>query len=70
MKRNVGNFDRFLRISLGIVVIALGIFYQSWWGLVGLVPIFTALVNWCPAYSLIGLSTERKIQVEKLKKSA
>ena len=70
MERNVGNFDRFLRISLGIAVIALGIFYQSWWGLVGLVPLLTALLNWCPAYSLIGLSTERKIKIEKLKKSA
>ena len=57
MKKNVGSLDRVLRLVLGLVIIALGILYQSWWGLLGILPIFTAIVNWCPAYLPFGIST-------------
>jgi len=66
MKKNIGSVDKVIRIILGGVIIALGIYNQSWWGLVGLVPLFTAFITWCPVYSLIGVSTDRKIKVEKL----
>lgn len=66
MKKNVGSVDKVIRIILGVVIITLGIYNQSWWGLVGLVPLFTAFITWCPVYSLIGVSTDRKIKVEKL----
>ena len=39
MKQNVGNLDRAFRLTAGIVIIALGVYFQSWWGLVGLVPL-------------------------------
>ena len=66
MKKNVGSADKVIRIILGVAIIAFGIYYQSWWGLVGIVPLFTAFIGWCPAYSLIRVSTDRKISVEKL----
>jgi hypothetical protein len=66
MKKNVGSVDKVIRIILGVVIITFGIYNQSWWGLVGLVPLFTAFITWCPVYSLIGVSTDRKIKVEKL----
>jgi len=66
MTKNVGNIDRVIRIILGVSIMALGIYHQSWLGLVGIVPLFTAFISWCPVYSLIGVSTERKITVEKL----
>lgn len=67
MKPNVGSADKVIRIILGIVIIALGFIFQSWWGLVGIVPLLTGLFNFCPAYSLIGVSTKAKVETEKLK---
>jgi len=60
MKSNVGNADRIIRIILGIVIIAVGVNFQSWWGAVGIVPILTALMGWCPAYVPFGISSCKK----------
>ncbi len=57
MNKNVGSIDRTIRIIAGIAGIAAGIYYGSWWGAVALVPLLTAFLNWCPAYSLLGIST-------------
>ncbi len=57
MKKNVGSADKIIRYVLGMAVIAAGIYYQSWWGLIGLVPIITATVGVCPAYFPLGVST-------------
>ena len=57
MQQNVGGVDRTLRLVAGLVIIALGFYFQSWWGLVGLVPLFTATTRWCPAYLPFGIST-------------
>jgi hypothetical protein len=59
MKLNVGSSDKVIRLVIGVAMLAAGYFYQSWWGLVGLIPIGTALVNFCPAYALLGLSTRK-----------
>jgi len=67
MKTNVGSIDRLIRIVLGVVAIALGFIFKSWWGVVGVVPILTGVLNYCPAYSLIGVSTKSKVKTEKLK---
>lgn len=57
MVKNVGGADRIIRVILGVAIILIGIYYQSWWGIVGLVPLFTAAINWCPAYLPFGIST-------------
>jgi len=67
MTANVGGIDKTLRIIAGIVVIALGIIYSSWWGLAGVVFLATGLMNFCPAYSLLKVSTNKKIKTEKIK---
>lgn len=67
MKANVGSADRVVRFILGAVIIVLGFYFKSWWGIIGLVPIVTAALNFCPAYNLIGVSTNKKIKTEKLK---
>jgi hypothetical protein len=55
---NVGGIDRALRIIVGLVLLALIFVGQkTWWGLIGIVPLFTGLFGTCPAYSLVGLST-------------
>lgn len=55
---NEGNVDRVLRVVLGVALLSL-VFVgpQSWWGLVGLVPLMTGLVGSCPLYTLFGVST-------------
>ena len=57
MKRNVGTTDRAVRVIAGLAIVATGFYYQSWWGAVGLIPIATAIMGWCPAYLPLGISS-------------
>jgi hypothetical protein len=57
MKCNVGTADRIVRIIAGLVIIGLGVVYGSWLGVIGLVPLLTAALRWCPLYMPLGLST-------------
>lgn len=58
MQRNVGNTDKLLRIIVGVVLLALGLTgVIGWWGVIGIVPLATGLLNWCPAYTLLGIRT-------------
>lgn len=58
MKRNIGNLDRTLRIVLGLVLLGLTLGGMiGVWGWIGLVPLGTALLNWCPLYTLLGINT-------------
>jgi len=60
MKCNVGKADKIIRLILGAGIIAAGVYFQSWWGAIGAVPILTALIGWCPAYVPFGISTSGK----------
>ncbi|NPU85046.1 MAG: DUF2892 domain-containing protein [Syntrophaceae bacterium] len=60
MKCNVGKTDRTLRIIAGLAIVVAGWVYGSWWGLVGLILIGTALLGFCPAYVALGISTCRE----------
>lgn len=66
MKANVGTVDKAVRIVVGIGLLSLLYFVDSaarWWGLIGLVPLLTAIFGYCPLYPVLGLSTcpmERK----------
>jgi type IV secretory pathway TrbD component len=57
MTKNVGGADRTLRIVGGLVVIAAGVYFKAWWGVIGAVLLATALIGWCPLYLPFGLST-------------
>lgn len=57
MKCNVGGLDRKVRLGAGILILGAGLLAQSWWGLIGLIPLATALCRSCPVYSLINVST-------------
>lgn len=58
MTKNVGSIDRALRIVVGLVLIAL-VFVgpKTPWGWIGIVPILTAAIGWCPAYTIFGIRT-------------
>ncbi|PWC32562.1 DUF2892 domain-containing protein [Azospirillum sp. TSO35-2] len=58
--RNIGPVDRALRAIVGLILISLTVVGpQTLWGLVGLVPLLTAFVGSCPAYTLLGIKTCR-----------
>ncbi len=57
MKCNVGKTDRIIRIILGIVIGLVGLYFKSWWGLIGIIPIVTGLINLCPVYIPFKIST-------------
>ena len=58
MKKNIGKTDKIIRIILGLVILSQSVFgLQSLWGLIGLVLIITAVIDFCPAYTLLGINT-------------
>jgi len=61
MRRNEGNLDRLLRIVVGAAILSL-VFVgpKTAWGWLGLIPLVTGLIGYCPAYSLMGIRTCRR----------
>ena len=59
MKKNMGSTDRWIRVILSLLIGAAGIYFKSWWGLLGLVLLATSLINWCPLYVPFGISTRK-----------
>ena len=58
MNRNEGTLDRTVRVLLGLALLAL-VFVgpRSWLGLIGLIPLLTGVVGFCPLYKLMGIRT-------------
>jgi len=58
MGKNVGGIDRIARIVVGSILLAL-VFVgpQTPWGWIGLVPLLTGLISWCPLYTALGFNT-------------
>ena len=58
MTRNVGTIDRAIRIVIGIALIAAAATGTiGLWGYVGIVPLATGLIGWCPPYAIFGINT-------------
>ena len=58
MKANVGGFDKIARIGAGVVLLGLAATDMvGVWGWIGVVPLATGLMGWCPAYNLLGMDT-------------
>jgi lipoprotein signal peptidase len=58
MVTNEAGWDRALRVIVGVALLAMVVVGpQSWWGLVGLAPLLTGALGYCPLYQLVGLST-------------
>ncbi len=60
MKQNIGGIDRIVRLIIGVALIAWGYMNQNWWGAIGIIPLFTAAIGWCPLYLPFGLSTKKQ----------
>ncbi|MCY1708554.1 YgaP family membrane protein [Pannonibacter sp. SL95] len=62
MSVNMGSIDRLLRVILGLALLAFAVFGPAdiawkWVGYIGVVPLLTAAIGWCPAYTLLGIRT-------------
>ncbi len=60
MGKNMGGVDRVLRLIVGVVLLSL-VFIgpQTPWGWVGLIPLVTAAIGWCPLYTMLGTKTTK-----------
>lgn len=63
MPVNLGKWDRRIRIITGSVIMAVALFYQSWWALLGLALVINGLTGRCGGYALLGLSTAKPCEV-------
>ena len=57
MKCNVGGTEQIIRIVIGVSIVLIGLYFSNWWGIIGLVPIITGLIRYCPISNLLGIST-------------
>lgn len=60
MKCNMGNTDRIIRGILGVGIVGAGVYFSSWFGLIGIIPVGTAIFKFCPLYVPFKISTEEK----------
>jgi hypothetical protein len=61
MKCNVGGMDRVLRVTVGLVLIALAASNQiGVWGWIGIIPLATGLFRFCPLYPMLGINSSGK----------
>jgi hypothetical protein len=54
---NVGKTDKIIRWIIGIIIASLGLYYKSWWGLLAIIPILTAIFGFCTLYIPFKIST-------------
>ncbi len=58
MKKNIGSIERIIRVIAGLGILPLAfVGPQSIWAFLGVIPLVTGLVGWCPPYALFGIST-------------
>jgi hypothetical protein len=63
MQTNVGSVDKVIRVVLGLALLSLIFILEGnirWLGLIGIAPLATVALGWCPGYALLGLSTAKK----------
>ena len=59
MSKNVGGIDRIIRVVAGVALLGWGYVEQNWLGAIGLVPLLTAAIGFCPAYAPFGIKTSK-----------
>lgn len=57
MKKNVGTLDKVLRLTLAAIIAVAGVYFKSFFGLIAIIPLVTALIGWCPLYPIFKFST-------------
>ncbi|MBK7961726.1 MAG: DUF2892 domain-containing protein [Bdellovibrionales bacterium] len=58
MQKNIHNIERAVRVGVGLILVSLAfVGPANLWFLLGLVPLVTGLIGWCPPYAMLGIST-------------
>ncbi len=57
LKKNVGYKDSIIRVILGTLIVALGLYFDSYWGFIGLIPVISGAISFCPVYRVLKVST-------------
>lgn len=60
MIKNMGGADKVIRLTIGVIILIVGYLNESWWGLIGLIPILTSIFNFCPMYVPLKINTNKK----------
>ncbi|MFA6073632.1 MAG: DUF2892 domain-containing protein [Candidatus Woesearchaeota archaeon] len=68
MKKNIGNTDKIIRSIIGLVIAVIGIYYKSWFGLIAIIPLATAMIGYCPLYSLFKKEDKSSSKTKQVKK--
>ena len=59
LKKNVGYIDSIIRVIIGALIVGLGLYFDSYLGFIGLIPVFSGAVSFCPVYRLLNMETTR-----------
>lgn len=67
MQKNLSKLDARIRIVSGILIMAVALYYQSWWALLGLGLLLNGLTQRCGGYALFGISTAKPCDISEQK---
>lgn len=59
LKKNVGYIDSIIRVIIGALIIGFGLYFNNYWGFLGLIPVFSGAVSFCPVYQLLKIETTK-----------
>jgi len=59
MEKNMGQKDRAVRAFAGVIMLVYGVVFQNLVGIVGLIPLVTAIIGYCPLYEILGVTSNR-----------
>lgn len=59
LKKNVGYIDSIIRVIIGALIVGVGLYFDSYWGFIGLILVFSGAVSYCPVYRLLKMETTR-----------
>lgn len=57
LKKNVGYVDSIIRVTVGALIVGAGLYFENWWGFLGLIPVISGAVSFCPIYRLLKIDT-------------
>jgi len=57
MQANIGKADRLIRIIIGVIIMGIGMYFKTWWGALGVIPIVVASLRFCPLYVPFKINT-------------
>ena len=59
MESNVGKTDKIIRLVIGVIILVIGVVFQNWWGLLGIIPVLTAIFGRCGLYVPFSINTNK-----------